>query len=81
VDSSTREKPESGHPGLFRRTENPFVNLTRTCTTSIFDTTILLTLWLPSTIVAKIDVRDASVRGFRWSHEKGRDGRSQASLC
>jgi len=61
---------------------NPFVNLARTRTTFIFDTTILSTLWLPSTIVAKTDVRDASVRGFRRSNEKGRDGRShQASLC
>jgi len=57
------------------------VNLARTRTTFIFDTTILSTLWLLSTIVTKMDVRDASVREFRRSHEKGWDGRSQASLC
>jgi len=56
------------------------MDLARTRTTSIFDPTILSTLWLPSTIVAKIDVRDASVRQFRRSREKDRDGRSQASL-
>jgi len=59
---------------------NSQMDVARTRTASIFDTTILSTLWLPSTIVAKIDVCDANVRGFRRSHEKGRDGHSQASL-